>query len=132
MAVGAAASAKVVFIHKVDAICKAREERLGREVEAFYAEAGRSSAAGSGKNSAAQVTVVLKILVPNLEAEVRELRALGEPSGGAIPMGEIIASIENLIGTSKVDPSGFLNTFAPYETAEKTAEKHGISRCPVR
>jgi hypothetical protein len=122
--------AKTAFIKKVDAICSAHEEQLNADVEKLYAR--RLSSQESRQREAVHVLAVTQILIPNLEGEVKELRALGEPSGGEVPMDVVIGAIEKMVDETKANPRRILDIAAPYETAEKTAEKYGITRCPVR
>lgn len=123
---------EVALIRHANRICEAREKGLGVEVGEIYEKFGQTPAAQNPNWRPVRVEAVTAVLVPNLEAEVRELRALGEPSGSKIPMKELTARFEKFVAGIKADPGKFVDTIAPYEAMEKAAEKYGIIWCPVR
>lgn len=129
---GARTAQEVALIRKANRICEAREKKLGVEVGELYEKYGQTPAAQNPDWTPARVKAVTVALVPNLEAEVRELRALGEPSGSTIPMKELTARFEKFIAGVKANPRKFVDTPAPYDAMEKAAEKYGIIWCPVR
>jgi hypothetical protein len=124
----AAEISEAEFVQRADALCAKHERRMGAESARLYREAERPGA----DIDTSEVGRVSAVLVPNLESELEELEALGDPRGDGIPVEEILAEIQQVIDEASEDPEEFLAGFSPYEKAEKTAERYGITRCPVR
>jgi hypothetical protein len=129
VSIGASEISEAEFVRRADAICAKHESNMDLETSRLTREAEARPDADIDTSSVGRVSA---ILVPNLETELEELTALGDPRGNGVPVEEIFAEIQQVIDEAKEDPEEFLEGFSPYIKAEKTAERYGITRCPVR
>jgi len=117
------------FVRRANAICAGHEHRMAVESERQFQEATAHPNANINTSEVRRVTV---FLVPNLEAELEELEALGEPKGGGIPVEVVLDAIRQVLDEAKADPKEFLDGLSPYARAENIAARYGLLRCPVR
>lgn len=118
---------KATFIKRANVICEQASGRLAAEIASAV-----STESPTGPNrTKIQVTLVKKVLVPGLEAELDEIRALGLPSEGKAQARAFIQAAQKVIINAKVNPKRFNESVNPYEAAELAGTRFGLSACPV-
>ena len=117
--------AKVEFLAEADRICRATNRRV---------EAAADGLVAVGRQPPPQEVrrVVLAVVVPALEAEVRAIRALGAPSGDEPRVEAIIAATERGIDEILADPVAVLDGPPPaLRAAGRLARAYGSAYCGV-
>ena len=126
---GASPIAKAAFVKKADAICKKSSERLATGFVLFL----KKHKNVKRPSEAEYEQLVGTILVPNVEREVKELRALGAPSGDEDRVGEIIEALEEGIETAESDPKAVAGSSdAVFGIASRLAKEYGLEVCGSR
>jgi hypothetical protein len=110
---------KAAYITKADAVCKAANDKLTKAA----ADIGASPTAAQVKTFAAQTAV------PNLEAELKELRALDRPKDDKDTIGAIYDALEDAVGKLKSDPSVLTGQTNPFTEANAKAKAYGLKVC---
>ncbi len=117
--------AKVEFLAEADRICGATNDRVEAAADGLVAT-GRQPPRREVRR------VVLGVVVPALEAEVRAIRALGAPSGDAPQVEAIIAATERGIAEVRADPVAVLDGPPPaLREAGRLARAYGSRHCGV-
>lgn len=115
--------AKAEFVRKATAICEGLTERLLEETEEREGE----------EQGGSKAEAVRTRLVPIVENEIDELRALGAPKGDEKQLDAIYASMEEVMQSAESDPQRFIyeliNFKRPYSKVEKLATAYGIPNC---
>jgi hypothetical protein len=120
---------KAVFIKKADAICKESIERIEKSFVAYL----RKSGGGIHPGKAAEEELVGKALVPSVKREVRELRALGAPSGDEDRVDAIIGALEEGVETAESDPKAVTaSSEVVFGIASRLAKEYGLEACGSR
>lgn len=118
--------AKVEFLREADRICESTNAR----VEA----AADDLVGGRHDPPPAQLRrIVLGIVIPALETEVRAIRSLGAPAGDEQRVEAIVAATERGIEQIRADPASVLD--GPPQAlreASRLALAYGSSSCDVR
>ena len=126
----APAITKAAFVKGARKICSETGEKMRTQGVAFLEKVMKES----GKSfKGAEVTLVSEWLVPKLETEVKELRALGAPSGEQGEVDAIYEALKEVIALAKSNPKRYLydqvNGKHPYREVEKLATAYGIPEC---
>jgi hypothetical protein len=111
---------KATFAKRATSICKQASGRI----------AGGVSAEIKSKSTTA-VDLVQKVLIPGLETELEELRALGVPTEGKQEVQAFFKASQNVIEKAKADPGTFATSVSPYEAAELAGRRLGVTTCPA-
>ncbi|HEX3608167.1 MAG TPA: hypothetical protein VHU14_00645 [Solirubrobacterales bacterium] len=120
---------KAVFIKKADAICKASIERI----ETSFISYLRKSGGGTHPGKAAEEELVGKVLVPSVQREVKELRALGAPSGDEDRVDAIVEALEEGAETAESDPAAVTSSSeVVFGIASRLAKEYGLEACGSR
>jgi hypothetical protein len=77
-----------------------------------------------------EAELVETIGVPEMQAEVEQLEALGAPAGDEEEIEMILAAARELIEEFEEDPTTFTGTAKAYSKATGLAEQYGLTRCP--
>jgi hypothetical protein len=120
---------KAVFIKKADAICSGGNKRM--EVAfAHFLEANKNIKRPSDADFE---NLVGTVLVPNVKREVKELHALGAPSGDEDRVGEIVKALEEGVETAEGNPQAAVNSSeAVFGIASRLAKEYGLEVCGSR
>jgi hypothetical protein len=116
---------KAEFIKQGDQICEKANEASEDEAEEFAKENDFTLE----KASKAQIEeAVGEVLVPNLNGQVEDLRALGAPEGDEDQIEEILVSLEGAADEIEGDP-GLIFEGKTLEEPSKLAEDYGFEVC---
>ncbi len=120
---------KAAFVKKVDAVCSGGNKRM--EVAfAHFLEANKNIKHPSKADFEA---LVGKVLVPNLKREIKEIRAIGAPSGDEDKVGEILTALEEGLETAESNPQAAVNSSeAVFGISSRLAKEYGLEVCGSR
>jgi hypothetical protein len=120
---------KAQFIKKADAVCATGNKRLEADFAAFLQEKKNLR----DPSEADFEELVGKVVVPNLDREIKEIRALGVPSGDEDEVGEIVTAIEEGLETAENDPKAAVNSSeAVFGVSSRLAKEYGLEVCGSR
>lgn len=111
---------KAAFVKQADEICEQASGKLAAEVTAT--NGGETGTPGG---------LIRGILIPGLEAELEELRALGIPEEGKAEVQAFLKAAQKVIARAEADPEKFAASASPYEAVELTGRKFGVTACPL-
>lgn len=116
---------KAAFVEQATSICQEVSGQLAAEFQAFgKKEANSSSTAATNK-------LVTQVLVPNLETELEEIRALGVPSESKRQVEAFFDAMRKMIKSADTNPEDFATGTGQYESAELAGRQFGLSECPI-
>jgi hypothetical protein len=117
--------AKVEFLAEADRICASTNARVEAAADGLVAT-------GEQPPPAEVRRVVLAVVVPALEAEVRAIEALGAPAGDEREVEAIVAATERGIAQIRADPVAVLDGPPPaLRKAGRLARAYGSNECGV-
>jgi hypothetical protein len=120
---------KAEFIKKADEICESAEEKIEREFESFAKEHNLSEKQPPSSKESAEAAET--ILLPNIEGQIEDIRALGAPSGEEQEVEELLTAVEAGVEKGKQDPVAFIEEEGgdPLNKADKMAREYGLKVC---
>jgi hypothetical protein len=120
---------KAQFIKKADGICESAEEKLESEFESFAKQHNLSEKQPPTQKESAEAAET--ILLPSIEGQVEDIRALGAPSGEEQKVEELLAAVEAGVEKGKQDPVAFIEEEGdnPLNKANKMAREYGLKVC---
>lgn len=116
---------KAEFIKQGDQICKEAEDGSEAEAEEFAEENGFTLEDASDEQLE---EAVAEVLVPALDQQVEDLRALGAPEGDEEQVDEILAAVEGASAEVADDPSRAFEDEVLKE-ADELAKEYGFKVC---
>jgi hypothetical protein len=119
---------KATFVEQVNEICERASGKLAAEFASINA---RESAKPGYDLQETQITVVEKALIPRLEEELKQIRALGMPDDAKKDAEALLKAYQKGIERTKAESKAAIEGFIPYEVAELAATKIGASECPI-
>ncbi len=124
---------KAEFVRKADTICRdAREAIISGSVPKL------EKVVGTPKQQSLESELIPSLLIPTLEKEVEDLRALGAPAGDEAEIEKILRLTEGAIEEAKTEPETFIQGSTYKEGSEHFGEayelslKYGMKECPMR
>jgi hypothetical protein len=124
---------KEEFIAKADAICKAGNEQMEKELFKFLRQ---SRTGGSlGKPSVEQnEKFIVAVLIPNLRREIKEIKALGVPDGDEEKIDAMIAALEEGLETAEDETATVAagTSDIVFGIASRLAGEYGATVCGSR
>jgi len=121
-----ASISKAAFIKRTNAICQKFDERIANGLAAYIAE--HKDIEEPTEADYARLTST--VLVPNVEEELDEMRAVGLPSGDEDEVEEYFELIEQGIETAESEPIALAaeeeKVFGP---AAELARSYGLANC---
>ncbi|HWO47338.1 MAG TPA: hypothetical protein VNM41_04690 [Solirubrobacterales bacterium] len=119
---------KAEFIKQGDAICEKGNEELEGEFQSFAKE--NDIPLEKEPNTEQSEELVEEVLVPNIQNQAEELRALGVPSGDEDQVNAMLDSLEEGIEEAEDDPGDlFSGKTDPFGKANKLASEYGLKVC---
>ena len=113
--------AKAQFLQRANAVCaKALQNLDAANQQAFGNHPGSTSAVAA---------FVEHTLVPNVQSQVNELRALKPPPGDAAAVNKILDTAQADVNTAKQDPSTLANNQPVFKDATQLASDYGLEAC---
>lgn len=119
---------KAQFIAQADAICKKGNAEIESEFEAFAKKEGIKE--NEEPSTAQGVEVSETVLIPNIENQAEEIRALEAPSGNEEEISAMLDSLDEGIEEAEADPEAlFTSKSDPFGPANKMAKELGFEVC---
>lgn len=106
---------KAEFIEEANAICVAGDETA----EGFTEPTTEDEA----------VTLIQDEVLPNISAQIDDIRDLGYPEGDEELLSGILDDADEIIAAIDADPIGFLQQENPFGEVNDALEDYGISEC---
>ena len=116
------------FIKRADAACSKRQSEAQAKFLAYSKEAAKPSES-SAEREAHIIKVAETIVVPELQREVEDIKALGVPEGREDEVKAILQAIEAGIEKARAHPELVLESSTYLEPAGKLARKFGLKVC---
>jgi hypothetical protein len=124
-----ASISKAEFVKKAEAVCEKGEESIRKDFKAFVAKY-ESATKPTKADLAALVSAVIS---GNIEAEVKELRAIGTPSDGGQQVEALIDAREESLKEAEAEPQeAIADGEKVFGKASKLAKAYGLKACSER
>lgn len=121
-----ASKTKAEFVDAANAICAEKGSAMQKKTLQILKGA-------QGTSNRAQLQAIDTAIVPNLEAEVDELRALTPPVGHEARVERILSAIEDTVdqlrNAKPVDADSTFEENHPYRPGEQIAARYGLTAC---
>jgi len=120
--------AKAGFVRRAEGICERNRLEILRDGGA-YVESRRGSGTPEAKLN---VEMIHTVLLPKLEAQTEEIRALGAPAGDDERVEAFLSEMEGAIEASKqsINTAASLRRFgAEFAKANELASEYGLAGC---
>jgi hypothetical protein len=120
---------KAQFIKQADGICSAAEDELDSKFEKFGKEHKLSDKHPPNHEESEEAANT--ILIPSIEGQVTDIRALGAPSGESDQVDELLTAVEAALEKAKEEPAEFIEEEGEGDFAEanKMAREYGLKVC---
>jgi hypothetical protein len=122
-----ASLSKAEFLKKGNAICKEGNESINGEFEEFDKENNLSETAEPPKEE--QEEAVEQVLIPAINRQVEEVKALGTPEGDEGELAELISAEEGVVEEAEENPLLLFESTAKQKEANKLAIDYGLTVC---
>ena len=122
-----ASLSKAEFLKKGNAICKKGNESINSEFEEFDKENKLSETAEPPKE--AQEEAVEQVLIPAINRQIEEVKALGTPEGDEGELAELISAEEGVVEEAEENPLLLFESTAKQKEANKLATDYGLTVC---
>jgi hypothetical protein len=120
---------KAAFIKKVDAVCQKGTERMQRAILVFLKEHKNVRR----PNKAQSEKLVGTAIVPSVETELKELKALDVPEGDEERVKAIISALEEGLETAEDNPEAVVGSSdAVFGISGRLAGEYGAEVCGTR
>jgi hypothetical protein len=118
----AASITKEEFLTQANEICAAGNKEI---------DAGAQEAFSGGKPSKADIEqFATETLLPSVESQVEEIRALGVPAGDEDQVNAILDAADQAVEETKADPTlAASESGDPFAEANKLANDYGLNEC---
>jgi len=124
---------KAAFVKQANAICKKTKD----EVTTGTVSEVRKLAKNPEAREDLEFKIVSSVLVPSLEHQVQQLKALGTPPGDAGQIEKMLKLVEGAVAEAKTEPETYVSGddyrwgSEHFGKAHKLALEYGIENCPV-
>jgi hypothetical protein len=119
---------KATFTKQANEICQRATGRLAAQVGSMSTKAEEKPDYDYTKD---QTVIVKEALIPNLEEELREIRALGIPAEARKDTEAFLVASQKVIDWLKARPQALIEgQVPPYAKAEVAGTKFGVTECP--
>jgi len=114
------------FVAEANALCRKQKRQIKVRADAIV-----QSATGKGEQmrQAALRRLILAAIVPGLEAEAEQLKALQAPPGDEEGVEGVVAAIESVLAEARKDPTAFLGNAGAFDEPHRLAREYGIGAC---
>jgi hypothetical protein len=124
---------KEAFVKKADAICTKGNARLQKGFALYLRKNKKSIIALRHPSKADYDGLIGGVLVPNLEREIKEIRALGAPAGDEERIEAIFTAWEEGIEVAENDPNAVRHSSeAIFGIGSRLAKEYGLEVCGSR
>jgi hypothetical protein len=118
---------KAEFIKQADSICTQGNKDINTGFEEFSKENDLDETKEPPKP--VQEEAIETILIPAINRQIEEVRALGTPEGDDGQLEEVLTSEEEAIAEGEDDPLKLFETTAKQREANKMARDYGLTVC---
>ena len=119
---------KAEFVKQGNAICKEGNESINAEFEEFSKENNLSETKAPPK--AVQEEAVEEILIPAINGQIEEVKALGTPEGDEGELEEVVTAEEEVVEEAEEAPISLLKgETGKQKEANKLAREYGLTVC---
>jgi hypothetical protein len=127
---GSGSISKEEFIAKADAICKQSNKRM----EAAFGKFLKENPELTKPTDPRFQQLVGDVMIPNLEREIEELKALGVPDGDGEKVDAMISALEEGLETAEDNPQVVTGSSSDtiFGIASRIAGEYGIEVCGSR
>jgi hypothetical protein len=121
---------KEEFIAKADAVCA----KTNKQMEAALGKFLTSGEQITNLSKADNERFVTKVLIPNLEKEIEEIKGLGVPAEDEERAKAMVAALEEGLETAEADPEALAASSSDivYGIASRLAGEYGLKVCSSR
>ncbi|HEY5815728.1 MAG TPA: hypothetical protein VIS95_05250 [Solirubrobacterales bacterium] len=119
---------KATFVKQANKIC---ERASGQIVGEITSISSRESANPQSDYLETQISIVRRALVPGIEEELEEIRALGVPEEAKQEVQAFLEAYAKAIDEAKADAKAVAEGSFPFEPVELAGTRFGISECPI-
>lgn len=124
---------KEAFIKKADAICKKGSEQMQRGFAVYLRKNKKSIIALRHPSKTDYEGLIEGVLIPTLEEEIKEIRALGAPRGDEKRIEEMLTALEEGIETAETNPKAVTHSSeAIFGIASRLGKEYGLEVCGSR
>jgi len=124
---------KEAFIKKADAICAKGSEELQKGFANYLRKNKKSIIALRHPSKADYEGLIEGVLIPNLEKEIEEIRALGAPSGDEERIEGFLTALEEGIEVAEDNPDAVKHSSeAIFGVGSRLAKEYGLEVCGSR
>lgn len=117
---------KADYVAQADAICQKADDASSKELTAA------SQKLGENPTPEQQAEVVTSVLLPSIETQLKDLKALGRPKGEEDAADALYESLGNAVEKGKSDPSALISASggeSPFADANAKAKALGLKVC---
>jgi ABC-type glycerol-3-phosphate transport system substrate-binding protein len=119
---------KQQFIAQADAICKKGNDEIEEGFESFAKE--NDIPKNQEPNDEQGKEIVETVIVPSVDTQSEEIRALGAPSGDEDEITAMLDSLDEGIEEAEEDPESLFDSKSdPFADANKQAKAYGLKVC---
>jgi hypothetical protein len=119
---------KQQFIVQADAICKKGNNEIDEGFESFAKENNIPQNQEPSKEQGKEL--VETVLVPNLDTQSEEIRALGAPSGDEDEVSAMLDSLDESVEEAEDDPEAIFDSKSdPFAKPDELARDYGLKVC---
>jgi hypothetical protein len=116
---GTSSQNELSFAEQANAICRGAESEREKAV---------TDATEEGK-APDQKSLVTKVIVPQVQTMIEELKGLTPPKGDEKEVGAIITAFEGGVAKLKANPSDYADNLAAFAKADRLAEEYELIDC---
>jgi hypothetical protein len=119
----AAALTKAAFLKKANAICKRGNQQIGKVGQQIFSPKKRPSQAQTMK-------FVTATVIPSVQSQIDQIRALGAPAGDQAKVNAIVTSAQSALDKGKKDPALLAgNGPGPFKKTNQLGRAYGLTVC---
>jgi len=118
---------KSEFLAQGNAICKKGNQEIDSDFESFAKKHDLKQ--NDGLTDAEATEASEEILIPNVQKQVDQIRALGPPEGQEAQVDAILSAAQKGIDELEKDPTAIQGNNDPFAEANKLAKDYGLTAC---
>lgn len=122
-----ASISKADFLKQANAICEEGNENINAKFEEFTKENNLSETEEPPKE--VQEEAIEEVLIPAINTQIEEIRALGTPEGDEGELEEVFSSEEGVLEEAEEEPTILFENTATQKEANKVAREYGLTVC---
>jgi hypothetical protein len=118
-----AALTKAEFLKKGNAICKKGNQQIGNVAQQTFSRKKKPS-------RAQQIKFTTQTVIPSVQSQINQIRALGAPSGDQAKVNAIVTGAQSALDKAKKNPALLTsNGPGPFKKTNQLATSYGLTVC---